>query len=49
MTLENYQMFNIDLYDDNKVTKEARITWHPMNSILRQESINQIYIGEVNM
>ena len=35
MTLDNYSMFNLDQYGDSKVTKEARITWHPMNSVLR--------------
>ena len=49
MTLENYSRFNLDEYNKNKITREAHIVWHPMNSILRQESVNIIKIGHVYM
>ena len=49
MTLENYARFNLDEYDDSKITREAHVVWHPMNSVLRQESINVLNIGHVHM
>ena len=49
LTLENHSRFNLDEYDESKITKESAITWHPMNSILRQESINVVNVDHVNM
>ena len=49
MTLENYSRFNLDEYGDAKITKEAHAVWHPMNSVLRQESVNVLHIGQVHM
>ena len=49
LTIENYSRFNLDEYGESKITKEAHAVWHPMNSVLRQESINVLNIGHVYM
>ena len=49
LTFENDSFFNLDKYGDRKIAKESRLSWHPMNSVLRQESINKVHIGKVYM
>ena len=35
ITLENQVLFKSDKFDDYKITKEAGLKWHLMNSVLR--------------
>ena len=49
LTMENYSIFNLDEYNENKVTRESRLQWHPLNSVLRQESINLIHVSKIDM
>ena len=49
ITVENSSRFNQDEYNDSKITKESKLVWHPMNTVFRQESVNQIGMSHVNM
>ena len=40
ITLENSSRFNQEEYDESKITKESKIVWHPLNTVMRQESVN---------
>ena len=35
LTLENHSLFKTDKYDHRKITKEAGVKWHLLNSVLR--------------
>ena len=47
VTFENHSYFKSDKYDHRKLTKEAHFVFHPMNTILREESINEVHVSRV--
>ena len=49
MTLENARVFKSHLYDEDKISEESRCSWHQMNTVLRQESVNQLQIHAVTL
>ena len=49
MTQENHSRFILDKFDKGKIVHESTLTYHPMNSVMRLESVNQIRIGHVDM
>ena len=49
LTLENHSLFKADKYDHRKITKEAGFKWHLLNSVLRQESINELHVSYATM
>ena len=49
MTLENAKVFKSHLYDEEKISVESRSSWHQMNTVLRQESVNQLQVHAVTL
>lgn len=47
--LENQSRFNPEEYGESKITQESVFTWHPMNTVMRQESINKVSVSYVQM
>lgn len=49
VTFENSENFKADKYDQRKVTKESKFVWHPMTTLLREESVSEIHVSEVTL
>ena len=49
VTLENFSTFSLDDYSANKIKRQSRIVYHVMNSVMRQESVNIVNVGTVDM
>ena len=49
ITYENQSIFKLDKYDHRKITRESNLVWHPMNTVLKQETVTQVHISEVTM
>ena len=47
LTLENSSRFQLNEYNKSKIAKESKVTWHPMNSVMRQESIVEVEVGRI--
>ena len=45
VTLENFSTFSLEDYSENKINRQSRIVYHPMNSFMRQESANIVNVG----
>ena len=49
VTFENSENFKADKYDQRKVTTESKFVWHPMTTLLREESVSEIHVSEVTL
>lgn len=49
VTFENSESFKADKYDQRKVTKESKFIWHPMTTLLREESVSEVHVSEVTL
>ena len=49
VTYENSETFKADKYDQRKVSKESNFIWHPMTTVLREESVSEVHISEVTL
>lgn len=49
VTFENSEIFKSDKYDQRKVTKESKFIWHPMTTLLREESVSEVHVSEVTL